>query len=83
MTTITLKLGTLYGAYAAEFDLAAYGNCRDDDEPELDCPNCGRSFHSFSRLDDHMSEHEAVCRRCQKEPAGEEGLCYICRTYRH
>ena len=30
MTTITLKLGTLYGAYAEELDLAAYGNCRDE-----------------------------------------------------
>ena len=28
--TITLKLDTLYGAYAAEFDVAAYGNCRDE-----------------------------------------------------
>jgi hypothetical protein len=58
---------------------------RDDDEfdPEYDCPVCSRSFTSFARLDDHMAEHIALCRRCQKEPAGEEGLCYICRTYGH
>jgi hypothetical protein len=56
---------------------------RDDDEPELDCPQCGRSFHSFAMLDDHMSEHSEVCRRCHRNPPGEEGLCYICRTYRH
>jgi len=56
---------------------------RDEDEPELDCPHCGLSFHSFARLDDHMAEHIEMCRRYGKEPAGEEGLCYLCRTYRH
>ena len=53
-----------------------------DDEPELDCPTCGRSFHTFAMLDDHMSEHSEVCRRCHKNPPGEEGLCFICRMYR-
>ena len=30
MTTLTLKLDTLYAAYAPEFDVSAYGGCRDE-----------------------------------------------------
>lgn len=59
---------------------------RDEDEfdsPEYACPACSRTFGSHSRLDDHMAEHIEFCRRCRKESAGEEGLCYICRTYGH
>jgi transcription elongation factor Elf1 len=41
---------------------------RDEDEfdPEYDCPHCGRSFHTFARLDDHMAEHEGLkqCKNC-------------------
>ena len=29
-TTLTLKQDTLYVAYAPEFDLSAYGGCRDE-----------------------------------------------------
>lgn len=59
---------------------------RDDDEyePEYSCSICGRTFSSYSRLQEHTDEeHTEICRRCQKNPAGEEGLCYICRTYSH
>lgn len=58
---------------------------RDDDEyePEYDCATCGRTFSSYASLEDHTAEHEPLCHRCRKEPAGEEGLCYICRTYGH
>ncbi len=30
MTTFTIKQETLYVAYAPEFELAAYGRCRDE-----------------------------------------------------
>jgi len=30
MTTFTIKQETLYVAYAPEFDLSAYGGCRDE-----------------------------------------------------
>jgi len=58
---------------------------RDDDEYDsgIDCPVCHRTFSTHASLEDHMAEHVEMCRRCQKEPAGEEGLCYICRMYGH
>ena len=30
MNTLTLKIGSLYVAYAPDFDVSAYGVCRDD-----------------------------------------------------
>jgi len=30
VTTFTLKITTLYVAYAPDFDVAAYGGCRDE-----------------------------------------------------
>jgi hypothetical protein len=30
MNTLTLKISSLYVAYAPEFDVSAYGVCRDD-----------------------------------------------------
>lgn len=35
-------------------------------EPELECPTCGRDFHSYARLEDHMEEHgaERSCKQC-------------------
>jgi hypothetical protein len=58
---------------------------RDNDEYDagIDCPVCHRSFSTYARLDDHLAEHIVVCRKCRREPAGEEGLCYICRMYGH
>ncbi len=32
----------------------------DNEEPALDYPHCGRSFHSFARLEDHVSEQEGT-----------------------
>lgn len=49
----------------------------DNEEPKLDCSLCGRSFHSFSLLDDHMSEHEG-------KTCGEtiRGVYHRCRPVR-
>ena len=30
MTTLTLKITSLYVAYAPDFDMSAYGGCRDE-----------------------------------------------------
>lgn len=30
MTTLTIKQGTLYGAYAPEFNMGAWGTCQDE-----------------------------------------------------
>ena len=30
MTTLTLKIKSLYVAYAPDFDMSAYGGCRDE-----------------------------------------------------
>lgn len=54
---------------------------RDDDEldrPEYDCPQCGRSFHSYSRLDDHLAEHEGP-RRCSTCGETIRGPYHRCR----
>jgi transcription elongation factor Elf1 len=50
----------------------------DNEEPELDCPHCGRSFHSFARLDDHMSEHEGL-KHCNGCGATIRGPYHRCR----
>jgi len=52
---------------------------RDDDEfePEYDCAACGRSFHSFARLDDHLAEHEGLtrCKMCGETIRGPYHRC--------
>ena len=52
---------------------------RDDDEfkPEYDCPACGRSFSSFTRLDEHLAEHEGPkkCRACGETIRGPYHRC--------
>jgi hypothetical protein len=52
---------------------------RDDDEsrPEYDCPACGRSFSSFTRLDEHLAEHEGPkkCRQCGETIHGAYHKC--------
>ena len=50
----------------------------DNEEPELDCSVCGRSFHSFSRLDDHISEHEGQ-KRCKTCGETIRGVYHRCR----
>jgi len=43
-TTFTLKQETLYFAYAPEFDVSAYGGCRDE---------------ALNNLSDELRQHEA------------------------
>jgi hypothetical protein len=43
-TTLTLKQETLYVAYAPEFDLAAFGGCRDE---------------ALNNLSDEVRQHKA------------------------
>ena len=45
MTTLTIKQGTLYGAYAPEFDVSAWGNCQDE---------------ALNNLTDQLREQNAV-----------------------
>jgi hypothetical protein len=49
----------------------------DNEEPELDCPECGRGFHTFAGLDDHMAEHEGLprCRTCGETKRGHYHRC--------
>jgi hypothetical protein len=49
----------------------------DNEEPEIDCPLCGRGFHTFARLDDHMGEHEGLprCRACGETKRGPYHRC--------
>lgn len=49
----------------------------DNEEPELDCPLCGRGFSSFARLDEHMAEHEGPkkCRQCGETIRGTYHRC--------
>jgi hypothetical protein len=49
---------------------------RDEDEfePEFDCSICCRTFHGYSSLDHHMTEHEQPrqCRNCGKQLLDDE-----------
>ena len=49
----------------------------DNEEPELDCPFCGRGFSAFARLDEHMVEHEdpKKCRQCGETIRGTYHRC--------
>jgi len=49
----------------------------DNEEPELDCSECGRSFHTFARLDDHLAEHEGLprCNTCGETIRGPYHRC--------
>src|SRR3981189_3180508 len=49
----------------------------DNEEPELDCPECGRGFSTFARLDDHMARHEGLprCRTCGETKQGHYHRC--------
>ena len=44
-------------------------------KPTLVCP------YSHTRINRDPAPRK-MCRKCQREPAGSEGLCYPCRYYR-
>jgi transcription elongation factor Elf1 len=50
----------------------------DNEEPELDCPVCGHSFHTFARLDHHLAEHEGL-KRCKTCGETIHGAFHRCR----
>ena len=52
---------------------------RDEDETDagIDCPVCHRTFSTYSRLDDHLIEHEGPkrCRNCGETIRGAYHRC--------
>jgi hypothetical protein len=48
------------------------------------CKVCFLRFRSLGSLKRHYDERHGPipCRKCHKHPAKEEGLCFICGTYR-
>jgi hypothetical protein len=51
---------------------------RDDDETNgIDCPVCHRTFSTYTRMSDHLAEHEGLphCRLCGEIIRGDYHRC--------